>query len=79
MGFFIKTVPYESSGDLLRAFYDEDIQDAGIVSNTTRSFSLLPDTYQGWRDLVRSIRKHMRLRNYELTTFAAAMELGCTF
>lgn len=79
MGFFIETVPYESAGDSLRAFYDEDLRDSGIVSNTTRSFSLLPDTYRGWRELIRSIRKHIRLRHYELTTFAAAMELGCTF
>lgn len=79
MAYFIKTVPYESAGEQLRAFYDEDIQESGIVSNITRSFSLLPDTYEGWRGLVRSIRKHIRLRIYELTTFAAAMEMGCTF
>ncbi len=79
MEFFIKTVaPEDATGDL-RTYYDEDIADLGVVSNTTRSFSLLPDTYAGWRGLIRSIRKHMRLRNYELTTMAAAMEMGCTF
>ncbi len=79
MGFFIKTVaPEDATGDL-RTYYDEDIADSGMVSNTTRSFSLLPDTYLGWRTLIRSIRKHLRLRTYELATLSAAMEMGCTF
>jgi hypothetical protein len=79
MSFFIKTIPDSEATDKLRIFYDEDTKDLGLVSNTTRSFSLLPDTYEGWRGLIRSIRKHMHLRNYELTTFAAAVEMGCTF
>ncbi len=79
MSFFINTVaPEDATGDLQK-YYQEDIADSGMVSNTTRSFSLLPDTYAGWRGLIRSIRGHMRLRNYELTTLAAAMEMGCTF
>ena len=79
MSFFINTVSYAESTDALREFYEEDIKDSGLPSNTTRAFSLLPETWEGWRGLVRSIRKNMRLRNYELTTFAAATELGCTF
>lgn len=79
MGFFIKTVPAADATDQLREFYEQDIKDLGVASNTTRTFSLFPDTYAGWMGLVRSIRKHMRLRNYELTTLAAAMEIGCTF
>ncbi len=79
MSFFIKTVPDAEATGKLREFYDEDIKDSGFVSNTVRSFSLLPETYEGWRGLIRSIRKHMRLRNYELTTLAAAMEMRCTF
>lgn len=79
MSFFIETVPYESAGDELRAFYDQDIRDLGFIANTTRSFSLLPDTFRGWRELLGSIRKHIRLRHYELTTFAAAQALGCTY
>mgnify|MGYP005815210315 CR=1 FL=1 len=79
MSFFIRTIPPEQAAGELRGYYDEDLADSGIVSNTTRAFSLLPDTYAGWRALVRSIRKHIKLRNYELTTLAAAMEMGCTF
>ncbi len=79
MSFFIKTVPAEEAAGKLREFYEEDIKDSGSPSNTTRAFSLLPETWEGWRGLIRSIRKNMRLRNYELTTFAAALEMGCTF
>lgn len=79
MGFFIKTVPASEATGLLKEFYEQDIQDLGLASNTTRSFSLFPDTFQGWLGLIRSIRKHLRLRNFELTTLAAAMQMGCTF
>lgn len=79
MSFFIKTVPSSEATGSLREFYDEDMKSLGIASNTTRTFSLLPETWQGWMGLIKSIRKNMRLRNYELTTFAAAMEMGCTF
>ena len=79
MSFFINTVPAAEATGKLREFYDEDLKGLGIASNTTRTFSLLPETWEGWMGLVRSIRKNMRLRNYELTTFAAAMEMGCTF
>ena len=79
MSFFIKTIPDSEATDKLRAFYDEDKKSLGIASNTTRSFSLLPETWEGWMGLIKSIRKNMHLRNYELTTLAAAMEMGCTF
>lgn len=79
MSFFIRTIPESEATGKLREFYDDDLRDSGYVANTTRAFSLLPDTYEGWRGLIRSIRKTMRLRNYELTTIAAAMEMGCTY
>ncbi len=79
MSFFIKTIADSEATGKLREFYEADIRDSGAVSNTTRSFSLLPETYEGWQGLIRSIRKSMRLRTYELATFAAAMEMGCTF
>ena len=79
MSFFIKTVTVSEATGKLREFYDDDVKDLGIATNVTRSFSLLPDVYEGWKGLIRSIRKSMRLRNYELTTFAAAMQMGCTY
>ena len=79
MSFLIKTISDSEATDKLRAFYDEDIKNLGVASNTTRTFSLFPETWEGWIGLMKSIRKNMRLRNYELATFAAAMEMGCTF
>lgn len=79
MGFFIKTTGAEDATGALREYYDEDLRDLGVPSNVTRSFSVFPETYEGWRGLIRSIRKHLPLRTYELATLAAAMEMGCTF
>ncbi len=79
MSFFIRTVPAPEATDKLRELYDADVKDLGVPSNTTRSFSLFPETNETWRAMIRSIRKNMRLRDFELTTFAAAMEMGCTF
>jgi hypothetical protein len=79
MSFFIKTVSAAEATGKLIEFYADDVKDLGVASNVTRSFSLMPDTYEGWRALIRSIRKAMRLRNYELTTFAAALQMGCTY
>jgi uncharacterized peroxidase-related enzyme len=79
MPFFIRTIPHSEAAGQLREFYETDVRQLGVASNTTRSFSLLPDTWEGWLGLIKSIRKHVPLRDYELTTFAAAMEMGCTF
>ena len=79
MPFFINTIPASEATGKLSEFYDADIKDLGIASNTTRTFSLFPETWEAFRGLIGGIRKHIRLRNYELTTFAAAMEMCCTF
>ena len=79
MSFFIRTVPYSESEGALRGYYDKDLQELGVASNTTRSFSLRPELWEAWQGLVKAIRRQMRLRDYELTTFAAAREMGCTF
>jgi uncharacterized peroxidase-related enzyme len=40
-------------------------------------FSLRPAVYTAWRELVKSIRGTIRLRQYELVTLGAARALGC--
>ncbi len=79
MTFFIKTISASEATGKMREYYDEDVKNLGVASNVTRSFSLIPETFEGWKTLISSIRKQMRLRSYELTTMAAAMEMGCTF
>lgn len=79
MSFFIKTVPEEEATGTLREYYDQNIQNFGQVSNTTRTFSLRPETWEAWMGLIKAIRRKMHMRDYELTTFAAAMKMDCTF
>ncbi len=79
MSFFIKTVPPSEATGILLGFYEDDIRKLGAASNTTQSFSLLPEAWEAWLGLLKPIRMKMRLRTFELTTMAAAMEMGCTF
>jgi uncharacterized peroxidase-related enzyme len=78
MSFFIQTVEYTESSGQLREFYESDIKSLGVPSNTTRSLSLRPEIWEAYMGLVRAIRRSMPLREYELATFAAAAEMGCT-
>jgi hypothetical protein len=41
--------------------------------------SLRPEVIAAWRNLMGSIRSNMRLRRYELVTFATALALRCTY
>jgi uncharacterized peroxidase-related enzyme len=76
---FIKTIPPDQAEGELLEIYQEDQKTKGYVANHTSAFSLRPDTYQAWKHLLGSIRSHMRLRRFELVTFAAAQALKCTY
>jgi uncharacterized peroxidase-related enzyme len=76
---FIKTVPAAQAEGKLLEIYQEDLKTKGYVANYTSAFSLRPEVYRAWLNLVGSIRSHMRLRRYELVTFAAAQALKCTY
>lgn len=79
MSFFVRTVPETEADGILKEFYQEDIDDSGYIANTTRAFSLIPEAWAAWASLLRAIHKKVRLRTYELATFAAAQEMGCTY
>jgi hypothetical protein len=49
------------------------------VPNYAKAFSLHPEVYDAWTKLIGAIRSNMRLRRYELVTFASAMVLECTY
>ena len=70
--------PAEAEGTLLE-LYQEDMKTKGYVANTTTAFSLRPEVYKAWLQLLSSIRSNMRLRRFELVTFAAAQALKCTY
>lgn len=76
---FIKTVPADQAEGILSEIYQEDMKTKGYVANYTSAFSLRPDVYRAWQNLLSSIRSRMRLRRYELVTLAAAQALKCTY
>jgi hypothetical protein len=76
---FIKTVPVNQADGLAFEQYKADQESKGYVPNYTQAFSLHPEIYDAWLKLIGSVRSAMRLRRYELITFAAAMALECTY
>ena len=76
---FLKTIdPDEASGEA-KALFEKDLTKKGYISNYTRAYSLRPAVLEAWRELQGSIRRNMRLRRYELVTFAAATALHCSY
>ena len=76
---FIKTIPEEQAEGLLRELYQAALKNNGYLPNHTKAFSLHPEVYEAWQKLSAAVRSKMRLRRYELVTFAAAMRLECTY
>ena len=76
---FIRTVPVDQADGKLLELYQDDVRTRGYVANLTSAFSLRPEVYSAWKNLISSIRSTMRLRRFELVTFAAAQALGCTY
>ncbi len=76
---FINTIPVGQAQGLLQEQYNADLESKGYVPNYTQAFSLHPEIYEAWLKLIGSVRPKMRLRRYELVTFAAAMVLECTY
>jgi len=76
---FIKTVSEELAEGLAQDQYQAARKNNGYVPNYVKAFSLHPEVYDAWTKLIGAIRSTMRLRRYELVTFAAAMALECTY
>jgi Zn-dependent M32 family carboxypeptidase len=75
----IKTIPEEQAEGLLQEWYQADAKANGYLPNYTTAFSLNPEAYDAWKKLIGAVRSKMRLRRFELVTFATAMELKCTY
>ena len=75
----IKTIPEDQSDGLLTNLYQRITKTAGYLPNHAKIFSLRPKVYEAWLNLQDAIRSNMRLRRYELVTFAASQELGCSY
>ena len=76
---FIDTVAAEQATAQLQGLYNDDLQTLGYVANYTKAMSLRPEVILAWRHLIGTIRSKMRLRRFELVTFAAAGALRCTY
>jgi len=76
---FIKTIPVEQAEGQLQDQYQAALKSMGYVPNYIKAFSLRPEVYDAWSKLISAVRSGMRLRRYELVTFATAMALKCTY
>lgn len=75
----IKTIPEDQASTLTREQYENALASLGYVPNYVKVFSARPEVYEAWTSLISTIRSHLRLRRYELVTFAAAMALDCSY
>ena len=76
---YIKTIPLNQAQGMLHDQYKADQVNRGYIANFTQAFSIHPEIYDAWLKLIGSVRSKMRLRRFELVTFAAAMALKCTY
>ncbi len=76
---FIQTIDDVEAEGKLHEIYESDRKSMGYVPNHAKVFSLRPDVLETWRAFQGSIRKNLRLRTYELVTFAAASALKCRY
>jgi len=76
---FIRIIPPEDAAGVLKEIYDEQTRKLGYIPNYHKIFGLRPEASLAWRNLQSTIRSNMRLRGFELVTFAAALALKCTY
>lgn len=76
---FIKSISEEQAENLVLEQYQAAQKNIGYVPNYVKTFSLHPEVYDAWSKLIGAVRSKMRIRRYELVTFAAAMKLECTY
>jgi uncharacterized peroxidase-related enzyme len=76
---YLESISEEQTENLVLEQYEAARKTLGYVPNYIKTFSLQPEVYDAWTKLIGTIRSNMRLRRYELVTFAAAMALECTY
>lgn len=75
----IQAIPVDQAEGQAAELYKAEINSKGYVPNYVKAFSLHPEIYHAWGQLIGPARTAMRLRRYELVTFAAALALECTY
>ena len=76
---FIETVAPEEAQEPVAGHYREAEATFGYLPNFARGFSLRPDAYAAWMQLVSAVRDPMDRRRYELATLAAARALRSSY
>ena len=76
---FIQPVPEDEAEGTVAEIYQRDRERWGFLPGFTRLFSLHPDAYQGWLQLIIAVRGQMDLRRCELVTLAAARALRSNY
>jgi uncharacterized peroxidase-related enzyme len=76
---YIPPIADEDADGTLGELYDQDRNLDGYVSNKTRVWGLRPELAAPWQAVLKAIRSHMRLRQYELITLAASQAIGCEY
>lgn len=76
---FLNMIPEDQAEGLVLEQYQTTQKNTGYIPNYVKTFSLHPEVYEAWSKLIGAIRSKMRMRRYELVTFAAAMQLECTY
>jgi hypothetical protein len=76
---FIKAIREDQAENLVQDLYQAAQKNMGYVPNYVKALSLRPEVYDAWTKLIGTIRSKMRLRRFELVTFASAMALECTY
>ena len=76
---FIRTISEDKAEGLVQDLYQAARKGNGYVPNYVKTFSIHPEVYDAWSKLIGAIRSKMKMRRYELVTFASAMELECSY
>ena len=76
---FIKTIPEDQAEGLLKDQYEAARKANGYVPNYVKAFSIHPEIYDAWLKLIGAVRSNMKMRRYELVTFATAMAVECSY
>jgi hypothetical protein len=76
---FIKTIPENLAEGLVHDLYEAARKTNGYVPNYAKALSIHPEVYEAWTKLIGAIKSKMRMRRYELVTFATAMAVECSY
>ena len=76
---FIDTVPEEQASGRLAEQYQATRATYGYLPNLVQAFSLRPEVFDAWQQLMATVKDGADLRRYELATMAAARRLHSSY